>query len=76
MAKAYVLLNCDLGSEKNVISSLKEIEEVKEARETFGPYGAVIKVESDSIENVKHILNEKIRSIQRVRSSLTLVEST
>ena len=41
-------MNCDLGSEKNVISSLKEISEVKEAHGTLGLYDIIAKIESDS----------------------------
>ena len=38
MSKAYVLINCELGSEEFVISELKLIEEVVEVHGTFGAY--------------------------------------
>ena len=71
---AYCLLNCDEGSEKRVLDEIKNIDEVKETQETFGPFGAVIKVESNSLKEVKEVLNEKIRCLNGVRSSITLVE--
>ena len=40
-------MNCDLGSEKNVISSLKEVEDVKEAHGTLGLYDIILKIESE-----------------------------
>ena len=38
MAKAYVLINCELGSEDFVVSELKSIESVVEVHGTFGAY--------------------------------------
>jgi len=38
MAQAYVLLNCELGAEEEIIGKLKELENVKEVHGTFGAY--------------------------------------
>ncbi|MBA4438650.1 MAG: Lrp/AsnC family transcriptional regulator, partial [Nitrosopumilaceae archaeon] len=38
MATAYVLINCELGSEEAIISQLKGLEGVKEVHGTFGAY--------------------------------------
>ena len=72
MSLAYIFLNCDEGTEK-LLSEIKKIDEVKEAQGTFGPYNAVVKVESNSAKEVKKVLNEKIRSISGIQSSMTLV---
>jgi len=36
MATAYVLINCELGSEEAIIQQLKGLEGVKEVHGTFG----------------------------------------
>ena len=36
MATAYVLINCELGSEESIISQLKNLEGVIEVHGTFG----------------------------------------
>ena len=36
MAKAYVLINCDLGSEDDMIRDIKKLEYVKDVTGTFG----------------------------------------
>ena len=41
MAEAYVLVNCDLGAEDDVIGGLKQIEQVKEVHGTFGAYDII-----------------------------------
>ncbi len=73
MATAYVLINCDLGSEEAVISELKSIEDVKEVHGTFGAYDILAKVESSSVETLRETITWKIRKIQKIRSTLTLM---
>ncbi|MEM2159795.1 MAG: Lrp/AsnC ligand binding domain-containing protein [Candidatus Nitrosotenuis sp.] len=72
MSCAYVLINCDLGSEERVISELKSINKVKETHGVFGAYDIVAKVEAPSDTMIKDIVTSKIRSLDRVRSTLTL----
>ena len=49
MSTAYVLINCDLGSEEFVISELKSIEGVVEVHGTFGAYDILAKVDRASM---------------------------
>ena len=48
MAKAYVMMNCDLGSEKDVIAILKKVDGMKEAHGTLGLYDIIAQIESSS----------------------------
>ncbi len=72
MVSAYVLINCDIGSEEDVISHLKTIDGVKEVHGTFGAYDIVVKIESDNHETLRDTITWKIRKIKRIRSTLTL----
>lgn len=72
MSYAYVLINCDLGSEERVLTALKSIKKVKETHGVFGAYDIVAKVEAPSDGMIKEVVTGKIRSIDRVRSTLTL----
>ena len=62
MAKAYVLMNCDLGSEKDVINDLRQIEHVKDVHGTLGMYDLVTKIESDTEEKIRKIVTDIIDS--------------
>jgi len=73
MAQAYVLINCELGSEDSVISQLKSIEGVKEVHGTFGAYDILVKIESDKVETLRETITWKIRKIDNIRSTLTLM---
>jgi DNA-binding Lrp family transcriptional regulator len=73
MITAYVLINCELGSEENVISQLKLFEAVVEVHGTFGAYDILAKVEADLVEKVRETITWKIRKIEKIRSTLTLM---
>ena len=73
MAEAYVLINCEIGSEEKVISELKTINGVKEVHGTFGAYDVLAKVESDQVETLRETITWKIRKIDKIRSTLTLM---
>ena len=75
MAKAYVLMHCDLGSEKDVIALLKKIDGVKEAHGTLGLYDIVVQIESDSEEKIQEIVTGTIRKMSKIQSTMTLTRS-
>jgi DNA-binding Lrp family transcriptional regulator len=73
LATAYVLINCDLGSEESVISELKSIDGVAEVHGIFGAYDILAKVESKQVEALRETITWKIRKIPKIRSTLTLM---
>ncbi len=73
MATAYVLINCDLGLEAEIIDEIKQLGDVKEVHGVFGAYDILAKVESDSAENLRDTITWRIRKLNRVRSTLTLM---
>ncbi len=73
MGTAYVLINCDLGYEEQIIEELKHLSDVKEIHGTFGAYDIFAKVESDQITTLRETITSKIRKIDRIRSTLTLM---
>ncbi len=73
MTIAYVLINCDLGYEEQIIEELKHISDVKEVHGTFGAYDILAKVESANVKNLRDTITWKIRKLNRVRATLTLM---
>jgi len=67
-----LLIQCDLGSETEIIKKLTEISEVKEVRGTYGVYDIFAKLESDSRQKLDEILTNHIRKIPQIRSTNTL----
>ena len=73
MVQAYVLLNVEPGSEGKVLERLKGLEIVKEAFVSYGVYDLVIRLSSDSMEQLKDAVSHKIRTTDQVRSTVTLI---
>ncbi len=73
MAKAYVLINTEMGRENDVLQALKQIPNVVEAYAIYGVYDVIAKVEADSLEKVKEVISNRIRRIEYVRSTLSMI---
>ena len=73
MAIAYVLINCELGSEESIIQQLKSLDGIVEVHGTFGAYDILAKVESPAVDVLREIITWKVRKIDQIRSTLTLM---
>ncbi|MFP3132699.1 MAG: Lrp/AsnC ligand binding domain-containing protein [Nitrososphaeria archaeon] len=73
MATAYVLINTDMGYEGEVLKQLKEMQGVKEVYLVYGVYDIIAKIEAESMEQVKEIITWKIRRLEKVRSTLSMI---
>ena len=78
MPTAYVLINSDLGADESVISKIKEIlKDEKDVEFTtqgvYGIYDIVLKINSDNTDILRNIITYKIRNINRVQSTLTMM---
>lgn len=74
MATAHILINCDMGFEKPTIDQLKQTEGVTEVYGVFGSYDIIAKLECPSRERLREIVSWKIRKIEHVRTTLTLLD--
>lgn len=72
MEISYVLVQCDLGHESEIIRKLMETPQIKEVRGTFGVFDIFIKIQADSKEETDNIITNKIRKINHIRGTNTL----
>jgi len=70
---AFVLINAEIGSEGEILKELKKIEGVNEAYSVYGVYDVIAKVEADSMDKLKDIVTWRIRRLEKVRSTLTMI---
>ena len=73
MATAFVLINTELGSEKEVLDELRKIDAVKESYRVYGVYDIVAKVSADTMDKLKEIVTLNVRRLDKVRSTLTMI---
>ncbi len=74
MPIAYVLISCELGSEKAIVDELKSIEGVKEVQPTYGIYDVIAKVEVQDEHKLREVITFKIRKMNQVRATITLLK--
>ena len=73
MPKALVLINVESGSEDEVLKELQRLEGIEEAYTSYGVYDLIAKIKADTMEQLKETITHKIRALNKVRSTLTLI---
>jgi len=74
MITGLVLIRLAAGKETNAIGEIKKIHGVKGATGTFGSWDAVAMVQGNDLETLADVVISKIRSIQGVAMTETLIE--
>jgi len=73
MPKAFVLINVESGSEEEVLKQIKKIAGVEEAYYSYGVYDIIAKIKAETMERLRETVTQKMRTISKVRSTLTLI---
>ena len=73
MPSAFVLMNAELGKELQIVKELKKIPHVKEAYPVYGVYDALMVIESDSMETLRDVMTSKVRKLDGIKSTLTMI---
>ena len=70
---AFIFINVEMYSGLDILEKLRKFEYVKEAYPVYGVYDFVIKIEVDSIDKIKELVTQKLRKMEAIRSTLTLI---
>ena len=73
VSSAYVLINCELGSENETIEKIRKIPEVVDVYRVFGVYDIIVRITSDNMETLREIITWKVKKLDEVRSALSMV---
>lgn len=78
MPTTYILINSDLGSDIEIIQKIKQILDSEngikyEVQGVYGVYDIIIKITADSMDLLRSIITNKIRKIDKVYSTLTMM---
>lgn len=71
--KAFVLVDTELGQEKQVVKLLKKIDEAVKVYIVYGIHDVITVLEAESQDMLKDIIFNKIRVIEQVKKTITLV---
>jgi len=70
---AFVLVNVEAGTDKEFLANLKKVPEVKSAYMVYGVYDIVVMIESDTLERLREMVTKKVRQLDKVRSTMTMI---
>ena len=73
MPMAYVLLTTETGAVESVLNALSKMDSVKETYMVYGVYDIVATVKAETMEKLKEIVTWNLRSLDKVRSTLTMI---
>ena len=79
MPTTYILLNSDLGSDVEIIKKIKEMLDKEgksvryEVQGVYGVYDIIVKITADNMDLLRNIITNKIRKIDKVYSTLTMM---
>jgi len=73
MPTAFVLINSEIGFDSNVLKKLEEIRGVDQAFAVYGVYDLIAKVRADTMDKLRNMVHQKIRKLDKVKSTLTMI---
>ncbi len=73
MPLAFVLVNVEAGTDKEVLDNIRKVQEVKQAYMVYGVYDIIVMLESDTLEKLRETVTKKIRQLDKVRSTMTMI---
>ncbi|MEK9635304.1 MAG: Lrp/AsnC ligand binding domain-containing protein [Candidatus Woesearchaeota archaeon] len=72
---AFLLIQTEVGSERNVYGRLSQIDEVDFLYELFGEWDIIAKIDVDSVEHLDGFISDKIRTINGIKLTSTIIIS-
>lgn len=73
LVSAYIMAKLEVGKEKETISELKQIKEIKEAIITYGVFDLIIKVNFQNSEALDYFVFNVVRQLPGVKDTMTML---
>jgi DNA-binding Lrp family transcriptional regulator len=66
------LISCEIGTEHELNSKLKEIDGIKNSMITYGEYDIVVEATTENATKMDELITSKIRKLEKIRTTITL----
>jgi DNA-binding Lrp family transcriptional regulator len=73
MTSAFLFINAELLFIEDVLNKLKEVPEIVDIYKVQGIYDIIARVNSDTEEKLKELVSERIRRIDRITGTVTVI---
>lgn len=73
MPSAFLFINAEILFAEDVINKLKEVPEIVDVYKVQGIYDIIARVNSDTEEKLKELVSERIRRIDGITGTVTVI---
>ena len=70
-AKAFILIETAVGTNKRVISNIEKLKGIKSAESVTGPYDVIAVIEANSLTEIGEIVTGKLHTIDGVSRTVS-----
>jgi len=70
---AFILAKVDAGKDRKALSQIKKLKESKRVYPTYGTYDMIIEVKFDTSKELDSFVFDKLRQIEGIRETITLI---
>ncbi len=71
MARAFVLIQTEVGKAAQVAQDVKQIEGVTAADDVTGPYDVIVQAEAETLDDLGKLVVSKIQLVEGITRTLT-----
>ncbi len=68
-----MLINAELGREKDLLARIELVRGVREVHMTYGVYDLIAIIEAESQDKLKEVITNEIRPLAGLKSTLTMI---
>jgi len=76
LARVYLLIKTESGTENKVYEALKGLDYVKSVDIVTGPYDVIAVFEADSLGKIEDYILNKVRKTEGIKETTTLIALT
>jgi DNA-binding Lrp family transcriptional regulator len=67
------LISAELGQERSLLNRIRQLKNITEVHETYGVYDLIAVVEGETQSEINEIVAQNIRSLEGLKTTLTML---
>ena len=72
-ARAYIFIECNVGSTKEVMEGLKRFKGIKSVETVTGPYDIIAILELESLQEIGDLVTQNVQKVNGISRTVTCV---
>jgi len=73
LSMAFAMISAETGVEAEIMEELKNIPGVQEVYQVYGVYDIIIKIEAETMQELREVVLSRVRNLDKIRSTLTMI---